>query len=555
MCVLLTLALAVAVSAHPRPLPHRRGAVVPPALSAANTAATKAPSPQSVLASAFGPTDPQQIHLATVSDDVTRSVSWVTMADTPDSVVQFGTAPDALTLAAQGRSFAFKDDGLQQRVIYIHNALLAEALTPATRYWYRVGSMALNDWSAVYNFTTFDADYPLIDALVYGDFGVVNDQSQVYLAAEIAKHTPQQMIVHVGDFGYDLHDDNGQRGDTFMNQIQPLAAYVPYMTCLGNHETAYNFSHYTNRFSLISDTSNTRQNWWYSWDMSFVHFVAFSSEIYYLQPWANDAIVAQYEWLEKDLSSVDRTKTPWIVLYGHRPLYCSNVDDLPDCTTDAQTIRDGTVIEGVNYGLDALFYRYGVDLFLTAHEHSYERSLPVYNYQVDFQPNPNVYVDAKYTTHILTGAAGCQEYLDYYSNVTWGNWSQVRSSTYGYGHLRMANATHLHWTQELNETRDTPDDLWFVKTQARVHRPPRGELNAPRPLPAEDWALPHPNDHNGPAQGRCDRYCFGVCQRYHPLLECAHKCRCARHNDDAGGLERLAKESAHPVSVEKSPRR
>jgi hypothetical protein len=32
--------------------------------------------------------------------------------------------------------------------------------------------------------------------------------------------------------------ESGQVGDEFMKQIQPVAAYVPYMTCPGNHEEA-----------------------------------------------------------------------------------------------------------------------------------------------------------------------------------------------------------------------------------------------------------------------------------------------------------------------------
>ena len=33
--------------------------------------------------------------------------------------------------------------------------------------------------------------------------------------------------------------DNSRVGDRFMNQIEPMAAYVPYMTCPGNHEMAW----------------------------------------------------------------------------------------------------------------------------------------------------------------------------------------------------------------------------------------------------------------------------------------------------------------------------
>jgi len=32
--------------------------------------------------------------------------------------------------------------------------------------------------------------------------------------------------------------ESGRIGDEFMKQIQPVAAYVPYMTCPGNHEEA-----------------------------------------------------------------------------------------------------------------------------------------------------------------------------------------------------------------------------------------------------------------------------------------------------------------------------
>ena len=35
---------------------------------------------------------------------------------------------------------------------------------------------------------------------------------------------------------YHGEQDNGRVGDEFMRQIEPIAAYVPYQTCPGNHE-------------------------------------------------------------------------------------------------------------------------------------------------------------------------------------------------------------------------------------------------------------------------------------------------------------------------------
>jgi len=31
----------------------------------------------------------------------------------------------------------------------------------------------------------------------------------------------------------------------------------------------------------------------------------------------------QYIWLENDLKNVDRSKTPFVMVGGHRPMYCS----------------------------------------------------------------------------------------------------------------------------------------------------------------------------------------------------------------------------------------
>ena len=43
------------------------------------------------------------------------------------------------------------------------------------------------------------------------------------------------LVIHVGDFAYDMYEENGKRGDDFMAQIEPIASSVPYMTCPGTY--------------------------------------------------------------------------------------------------------------------------------------------------------------------------------------------------------------------------------------------------------------------------------------------------------------------------------
>jgi len=157
-------------------------------------------------------------------------------------------------------------------------------------------------------------------------------------------------------------------------------------------------------------------------------------------------MAAQYEWLQKDLQKAvdNRDNIPWIVMFGHRPMYCSNVDDLPDFTKDTNTLRNGV---NNQLGMEQLLFDFKVDIYLSGHEHSYERSYPVYNgtYQKD-QKN-HTYLNPIYPSHLVAGSAGCPEDLDYFAPVLHAPWSAVRSSTYGYGHLTIFNETHIHWRQ------------------------------------------------------------------------------------------------------------
>mmetsp|Transcript_20696 Transcript_20696/g.57445 ORF Transcript_20696/g.57445 Transcript_20696/m.57445 type:complete len:389 (-) Transcript_20696:198-1364(-) len=169
---------------------------------------------------------------------------------------------------------------------------------------------------------------------------------------------------------YDLHLDKGRRGDAFMSLIQPISSKVPYMTTPGNHERRQLFKQYKRRFLM---PMGNPEDAWYSWDIGRVHFVSVASEPFVMASQSSDfAQLAkdQLLWLAKDLGQANRNrrKRPWVVVYGHRPLYCSNKGPGRDCNHNASKVR---------FALEKIFLIFGVDLYLCGHMHAYERSFPM----------------------------------------------------------------------------------------------------------------------------------------------------------------------------------
>ena len=91
---------------------------------------------------------------------------------------------------------------------------------------------------------------------------------------------------------------------------------------------------------------------WHSWQLGPVHFINFSSEVFFSG--SNETQKAQADWLRADLAAANkrRDSVPWVVAYGHRPIYCSNADG-DDCTKSGSLTRAG---------LEDIFHKGGVDL-------------------------------------------------------------------------------------------------------------------------------------------------------------------------------------------------
>lgn len=214
------------------------------------------------------------------------------------------------------------------------------------------------------------------------------------------------------------------------------------------------------------------QSLMYSFNMGPLHIISISTEVYYFMNYGLKPLVFQYEWLENDLIEANlpenREKQPWIIVMGHRPMYCSNSNE-DDCTHHETLTRVGLPFLHL-FGLEELLYNYGVDLEIWAHEHSYERLWPIYDYQVYNGSYAEPYVNPGAPVQIVTGSAGCKEGREDF-NITTPYWSAFQSRDYGYTRLKAFNGTHLYLEQVSDDKSGAViDSFWIIK---HAHRPYR----------------------------------------------------------------------------------
>lgn len=374
---------------------------------------------------AFEYRGPDQIHLAFTDRNDEMRVMFVT-SDGKKSFVRYGVTEDRMDARAltevrtyeredmcdspANDSVGWRDPG------FIHDGVMTN-LTKGKRYYYKVGSDG-GGWSTTHSFVSKHGDSDETIAFLFGDMGASTPYSTFLRTQEESKSTIKWIlrdvesigdkpafISHIGDISY-------ARGyswlwDTFFTQIEPIASKVPYHVCIGNHE--YNWPlqpwrppwaqaiygtdgggecgvPYSLKFHMpgnSSERTGTRapptQNIFYSFDLGSVHFVYISTETNFL-PGSH-----QYTFIKQDLKSVDRKKTPFVVVQGHRPMY-----------TTSDEFRDAPLRKIMLEHLEPLFVNNNVTLALWGHVHRYERFCPLNNFTCG----------SKGTVHIVIGMAG-----------------------------------------------------------------------------------------------------------------------------------------------------
>lgn len=314
-------------------------------------------------------------------------------------------------------------------------------LQPNTLYYYVAGNDT-GGWSPLKYFINEPVRENGNIWAIFADFGMVNDESLVKLYAD-AENRAFDYVAHVGDFAYNFDDLNGERGNEFMRAIDGYASLYPVMPTPGNHESHFNYSQYMNRFYGVAvnagKNSGSGSNIYYSFDQGLVHFIMFSTEVY----WSMEgAVEAQLNWMKQDLikANNNRQNVPWIVAGAHK----GALMDTTYCSNATNCYANGT-------WFDDLLQEYGVDLYFVGHLHQYVKFLSAYPTRnlsdtACASPDYHTYSNCKYTTTFIVGSPGNQEVQPSSCGGPTPNNNlypvAACSQNYGYSYLQVHNATH-----------------------------------------------------------------------------------------------------------------
>lgn len=291
-------------------------------------------------------------------------ICWRTEDDT-DTVVEWG--PTAALGQVAGNPGAREKSHVVELV----------GLTAGARYFYRVSSGG----QPVTARETFTAAPPATDGeltfLAFGDSGTLS-QGQMDVAARLATEQAD-FVIHTGDVIYPygaLGNPVGEYNDRFFRPYEAFLGRTPMFPVIGNHDLiALLGQPFKEAFHLPDNGSAIGRELYFSFEYGDAKFIALETTALFLVPLGEHA-----RWLQQELASNQRK---WLIVYMHVPLY--------SCGSHG----DNRILQTV---LEPQFENGKVDLVIAGHDHNYERTRPIKQFNQD-PAYPGL-------VHILTGGGG-----------------------------------------------------------------------------------------------------------------------------------------------------
>ncbi|SHH67224.1 DNRLRE domain-containing protein [Massilia sp. CF038] len=288
------------------------------------------------------------------SDSIT--VRWRTDTAT-DSRVQYGASASSLTSTASSAT------STKEHIVKL------TGLSPNTKYFYNVGaSGAVQAGDATYYFKTSPTAGTAEPARIWviGDAGTGSSgQAAVYKAyRNYTGSTYTDFWLMLGDNAYNSGTDAEYQTNMF-NVYPEMMRQSPLWATIGNHDGTsadsatqsgpyYDIHTFPKNAEAGGVASGTEA--YYSFNYGNIHVIVLDSN-----ETSRATNGAMMNWMKADLANVTAT---WLIAIWHHPPYTKGSHN-SDTETNLIEMRKNFL---------PILENYGVDLVLTGHSHSYERS-------------------------------------------------------------------------------------------------------------------------------------------------------------------------------------
>lgn len=303
------------------------------------------------------------------SASVTRG-PYLQLGTPTSSVVRWRTNVATNSRVSVGTTQGNLSTNFDDPSLTTEHEVVVTSLAPATKYFYSVGStsqsLAGNDASHYFVTSPVAGSSIATRIWVLGDSGTANADAQAvrnaYLTFNGSTHT--NLWLMLGDNAYQNGTDSEYQAAVFDMYPTMLRQSVLWPT-LGNHDTAASSNPpaslpYFAMFTLPTNAqaggiaSGTEK--YYSFDYANIHFICLDSMT--SDRSANGPMAT---WLRADLASTTRR---WTIAFWHHPPYSKGSHN-SDTESNLVQMREAFL---------PILEEGGVDLVLTGHSHSYERS-------------------------------------------------------------------------------------------------------------------------------------------------------------------------------------
>jgi hypothetical protein len=254
-------------------------------------------------------------------------------------------------------------------------------LEPGTTYRYRVGSKERNAWSDYRTFTTAPADTDSFSFVYFGDTQAYPDRFAKMLV-EVEERHPETAFYMIGG---DLVEAGYLRNlwDDLLAYTDVIFSVKPLVPAMGNHDFSgkVGASTFSTYFNLpFTETVGGSSELNYSFQYGKAFFIVIN---------ARRDMDKQAAWLEAELQKAEAAGSQFKVVMCHFPAY-----------NPKQGRKN---MKAQEYWVP-LFDKYGVDLMLSGHDHSYLRSMPL---------NAGGPASPGQTGTIYVVATGCEKFYDF----------------------------------------------------------------------------------------------------------------------------------------------